>query len=111
MASQAGFQIYADSFSSASQWENSIFKYRFENHFSKNRLDNAEKIVVKAAKTNGKQLEGPIFVSEEDKNEDAPKKNACGDFLAMFGDIWNVISGENSQGFLALENFNSKIDI
>ena len=66
----------------------------FENHFSKNRLDDAEKIVVKAAETNGKQLKGPIFVSEEDKNEDAPKKNACSDFLAMFGDIWNVISGE-----------------
>ena len=72
---------------------------RFETHLSKNRLDDAEKIVVKAAETNGKQLEGPIFVSEEDKNEDAPKKNACSDFLAMFGDIWNVISGEIHKDF------------
>ena len=84
---------------------------RFETHLSKNRLDDAEKIVVKAAETNGKQLEGPIFVSEEDKNEDAPKKNACSDFLAMFGDIWNVISGEIHREFLALEKFNPKIYI
>ena len=65
-----------------------------EQYLSKNRLDDAEKIVIKAAETNGKQLDTPIFVAEENKNDDAPKKNACSDFLAMFGDIWNVISGE-----------------
>ena len=78
-----------------------------ENHLSKNRLGDAEKIVIKAAETNGKELDTPIFVAEEDKNDDAPKKNACSDFLAMFGDIWNVISGKT----LILINFIGQIDV
>ena len=77
-----------------------------ENHLSKNRLGDAEKIVIKAAETNGKELDTPIFVAEEDKNDDVPKKNACSDFLAMFGDIWNVISGKT----LILINFIGYVD-
>ena len=77
-----------------------------ENDVSKNRLGDAEKIVIKAAKTNGKELDTPIFVAEEDKNDDVPKKNACSDFLAMFGDIWNVISGKT----LILINFIGYVD-
>ena len=91
MASQESFQI------DAYRINRSIRRYtNLENHLSKNRLGDAEKIVIKAAETNGKELDTPIFIAEEDKNDDAPKKNACSDFLAMFGDIWNVISGEIS---------------
>ena len=64
---------------------------------SKNRLADAERIVLKAAETNGKDLDTPIFTSgDENKNSDDSnkKKNACTDFMAMFGDIWNVISGK-----------------
>ena len=89
MASQESFQI--DAYRIDRQIKRCT---NLENHLSKNRLGDAEKIVIKAAETNGKELDTPIFVAEEDKSDGGPKKNACSDFLAMFGDIWNVISGK-----------------
>lgn len=55
----------------------------------KRRIEDAEKIVLKAAKGNKKTLEQPIFTDDKDKkeDEDEKKKGQCASFMEMFVDI------------------------
>ena len=55
----------------------------------KRRIEDAEKIVLKAAKGNKKTLEQPIFTDNEEKKEqeEEKKKGQCASFMEMFVDV------------------------
>ncbi|CAG5112629.1 Oidioi.mRNA.OKI2018_I69.chr2.g6822.t1.cds [Oikopleura dioica] len=56
----------------------------------KRRIDDAEKIVLKAADGNKKVLEKPVFVDDkEDKEGDEKNKGQCAAFADMFVDVFS----------------------
>lgn len=61
----------------------------------KRRIEDAKKIVLKAAKGNRKALEQPIFTDDKDnkEEEDEKKKGQCASFMDMFVDIGKVFTG------------------